>query len=122
MANIVDVLRRYIRPYYYYIITIVILIIFLFISYYAYTSLYANKKSNKFTNVANANRRSKDVNIYLFHVDWCPHCKKALPEWNSFKNVYDNIIDEEFFNIKDDIKDRLKCYLEVSLLGYYNRI
>lgn len=39
-----------------------------------------------------------------------------------FKNVYDNIIDEEFFNIKDDIKGRLKCYLEVSLLGYYNRI
>jgi len=90
MANIIDVLRRYIRPYYYYIITIVILIIFLLISYYAYRSLYANKSTNKFTNVANANRRSKDVNIYLFHVDWCPHCKKALPEWNSFKSIYEN--------------------------------
>ena len=69
---------------------VLILIIFIWISYYAYQNLYAKKKANKFADVANANRRTKDVNIYLFHVDWCPHCKKALPEWNSFKSIYDN--------------------------------
>ena len=24
----------------------------------------------------------------FFHVDWCPHCKKALPEWNNFKKQF----------------------------------
>jgi len=22
-------------------------------------------------------------------VDWCPHCKKALPDWNQFSAQYD---------------------------------
>jgi len=26
----------------------------------------------------------------LFHVDWCPHCHKALPEWQSFCDEYNN--------------------------------
>jgi thiol-disulfide isomerase/thioredoxin len=26
----------------------------------------------------------KDAILYFFHVDWCPHCKSALPEWKSF--------------------------------------
>ena len=25
----------------------------------------------------------------FFHADWCPHCKKAQPEWNTFKSQYD---------------------------------
>lgn len=28
--------------------------------------------------------------VLMFHVDWCPHCKKALPEWNLFKSEYNN--------------------------------
>jgi thiol-disulfide isomerase/thioredoxin len=23
--------------------------------------------------------------LYLFHTEWCPHCKKAMPEWNAVK-------------------------------------
>jgi len=36
------------------------------------------------TNVANANRRSQNADIYFFHVDWCPHCIKSAPEWKKF--------------------------------------
>lgn len=25
------------------------------------------------------------VELYLFTVDWCPHCKKAAPQWNELK-------------------------------------
>jgi thiol-disulfide isomerase/thioredoxin len=25
----------------------------------------------------------------MFKVDWCPHCKKALPEFQSVQNQYD---------------------------------
>lgn len=85
MANIIDVLRRLISPYYYYIIIIAVLVIFLYVTYYAYYNIYKKSESNKYKNVANANRRNKEVTIFFFHVDWCPHCKKALPEWNTFK-------------------------------------
>jgi thiol-disulfide isomerase/thioredoxin len=30
------------------------------------------------------------VAVYFFHVDWCPHCIKAQPEWDSFQKQYDN--------------------------------
>ena len=85
MANIVEVLRKYIRPYYYYIITLVVLIIFIFAGYYAYNQ-FSKTKASRFKDVANVNRRNKDAVVYFFHVYWCPHCKKALPEWNSFKS------------------------------------
>jgi len=32
----------------------------------------------------------KEALIYFFHADWCPHCKKAQPEWDTFKMSYDN--------------------------------
>jgi thiol-disulfide isomerase/thioredoxin len=89
MANLIEVAKRIIRPYYYYIIGAVVLIIFIYTGVYAYNHFYANKVANKYANVANANRRNKEVNVLFFHVDWCPHCKKALPEWNSFKQQYD---------------------------------
>ena len=89
MANFIEVAKRLIRPYYYYIIAALVLIIFVYAGNYAYKNFYANKVANKYANVSNANRRNKEVDIIFFHVDWCPHCKKALPEWNTFKQQYD---------------------------------
>ena len=28
--------------------------------------------------------------IYYFYTEWCPYCKKARPEWNKFKSMYEN--------------------------------
>ena len=40
--------------------------------------------------------------VLMFHVDWCPHCKKALPEWNLFKSEYNNkTIDSKKISIVD---------------------
>ena len=90
MANFIDVLKKYISPYYYYIITIIIFVIFLTVGILWYKS--QNKKSdNRFKDVANTNRRNKDANLYFFHVDWCPHCKTAQPEWDAFKNQYNGV-------------------------------
>lgn len=30
----------------------------------------------------------KSVDLYLFYTEWCPHCKKAKPEWETLKNNY----------------------------------
>jgi thiol-disulfide isomerase/thioredoxin len=88
MAGLIEVITKYIRPYYYYIIALTIFIIFFTIGLYAYNGFQSQQK-NKFSDVANANRRNKDAVVYFFHVDWCPHCKKALPEWKNFVSKYD---------------------------------
>jgi thiol-disulfide isomerase/thioredoxin len=88
MANIIEVISKMVRPYYYYIIAFVILIIFAVVAVYAYNNIKAQQK-NRFSDVANANRRNREAIVYFFHVDWCPHCKKALPEWNNFVSKYD---------------------------------
>jgi len=49
------------------------------------------KKTDRFKDVANTNRRNKEAIVYFFHVDWCPHCKTAQPEWDAFKTQYDSI-------------------------------
>jgi len=88
MANIIDVIRNYLRPYYYYIIFAVVFILFILVGLYSY-NYYKGKVKDRFKDVANINRRNKEAIVYFFHVDWCPHCKKALPEWNAFVDQYD---------------------------------
>jgi thiol-disulfide isomerase/thioredoxin len=52
-----------------------------------YASPIVNKKD--YDDVANATRQNKDVLIYFLHVDWCPHCKTAHPQWDAFEKRYD---------------------------------
>jgi thiol-disulfide isomerase/thioredoxin len=33
---------------------------------------------------------SKDAELMLFFVDWCPHCKTAKPDWEELKSEYEN--------------------------------
>jgi thiol-disulfide isomerase/thioredoxin len=118
--NLVDVLAKYIRPYYYYIIALVMLILFVIISYYAYTQFY-NQNKNKFKDVANADRRGKDAVIMFFHADWCPHCKKADPEWKTFmsqndgKSVNGYVVKCNDINCTDDTNSKV-----TQLINEYN--
>jgi thioredoxin-like negative regulator of GroEL len=90
MANIVDVMKKLIRPHYYVLLTLSVLILFIIVGYYGYNAI-RKQQVNRFKDVANVNRRSKESVILFFHVDWCPHCKKALPEWNTFKSQNDGV-------------------------------
>lgn len=90
MPGLVEVVKSIISPYYKYIIRFIALIIFVYAAIYGYKAYFVNKIENKYANVPNANRRNKEVIIHFFHVDWCPHCKKALPEWDNFKKQYNN--------------------------------
>ena len=31
---------------------------------------------------------NKKAELYFFYTDWCPHCKKAKPEWAKLKENY----------------------------------
>jgi thiol-disulfide isomerase/thioredoxin len=91
MSKILDLFDKYLKPYYLYILITFVLIIFIIAGYYGYKK-YAvpSIENDKYKDVSNANRRNKEAILYFFYADWCPHCRKAKPEWNSFKQEYDN--------------------------------
>jgi len=61
------------------------------VCYYIYKNVYLpNKKDQVFKDVANSNPSGRTITIFMFHVDWCPHCKKATPEWKMFSDQYNN--------------------------------
>ena len=91
MAPLFEVIKKIISPYSTYILVVILLIVFLLAATYVYNNYYVKpmkKKENKFTDVANANKRANEVMIYFFNVDWCPHCKTAKPEWDKFAKIY----------------------------------
>jgi len=76
---------------------IFVVILFIAAAVYGYYNFYQpsasarnfNDLSNK-KPVANGQGGGGDVLIYFFHVDWCPHCKTAAPEWKTFSDNYDS--------------------------------
>lgn len=86
-----------IKPYQTYIFITFLFIIFSIVSIYSYNNFvkpYLYRKTKKFKDVANNN--ASDIEIFLFHVDWCPHCIKSLPEWNAFVSNYDNTVVNDY--------------------------
>jgi len=67
------------------IIFIIIGIIFIAIYYLYYNKIKETFKTNNEINY-NSSEDKKEAKVCFFYVDWCPHCKTALPEWNKFKN------------------------------------
>jgi thiol-disulfide isomerase/thioredoxin len=63
--------------------------LFIGAAYYVYQN-FVKKKVNP-TYVENkefineADDSTTEADLYFFYTDWCPHSKKALPEWNKFK-------------------------------------
>ena len=79
------------KPYYKPLMIGFLIILFITIARYAYQTYYIKmSKSKNATNIANANNIKPITAVYFFHVDWCPHCVKAVPEWNAFVDVYNN--------------------------------
>jgi thiol-disulfide isomerase/thioredoxin len=111
MAKFLSVLDNIVKPYYNRLFYLFVIVLFSIVGYYAYQKYYVKQRSG-FTDVANANRNNKTVTVHLFHVDWCPHCKKALPDWEIFKSKYNEkevngytveVIDTDCTNESSDI-------------------
>lgn len=89
MAGFLDLIMQRLSPYRKYITVGIFALLVVGVFYYAYTYLYLPKKqTQKMRDVANAEPNGKTITVFLFHVNWCPHCKTALPEWNMFKDEY----------------------------------
>ena len=84
--------RKYVSKNQLYILSIVVIaIIFVFLSVYLYNITIKPLIDKNF--VANSEFVSKengDVMLYYFYTNWCPYCKKALPEWIAFKDYVNN--------------------------------
>jgi thiol-disulfide isomerase/thioredoxin len=90
MANLVTFLSEKVRPYTTYISVLLLIIIFLIASVLLYRQFSKNNlnETKKFQDVANNGSRMNEITIRMFHVDWCPHCKTSLPEWQAFCDQY----------------------------------
>lgn len=86
MASIVKILyENYLQPYKRQLLILLIFIIFVVAAYFSYKWFAKPMIENKETlDMANYNGRVSEARIILFTADWCPHCKKAIPEWESF--------------------------------------
>lgn len=102
MAHIIDVLSKYLVSKKM-MVGILVFIIFIVVIIWwmnrkKSTGMFddvANSLNRDNTNAntnANANAPVKEVIIYFFHADWCPHCKKAEPEWTAFKTSHEGKI------------------------------
>ena len=96
MAHIIDVLSKYV------VNKKIMVGIFIFIVFIIVIIWWMRRRKSPgaFDDVANSINRGttstdsgtqaaansgKEALIYFFHADWCPHCKKAQPEWDAFK-------------------------------------
>ena len=77
------------------IMIVFFLFIFVLIGVYLYKKYATPKFNQNFTDVANDNQMKgivPTVDMYFFSADWCPHCTKAKPEWQSFYDDFHETI------------------------------
>jgi thiol-disulfide isomerase/thioredoxin len=83
--------RDYFRPYKTQFTVFFFFVLFCLVGYYAYRMIAKPIIDNRKTaNIANMAQRPEEIQVYFFYADWCPHCTKAKPEWNTFKSKFDN--------------------------------
>ena len=81
----------FIKPLDKYILTLIVTIIFVIAGYFGYKWFIQSTIENLGTeDLANDNRRVSNAEIIFFFADWCPHCKRAKPEWDNFKSNFEN--------------------------------
>lgn len=95
MATIYDIISEKLRPYYSKIVIFIVLGIFLWAAYYAYATWKA-PKADKMLAEIHQPKGDSEITVYLFFADWCPHCKKAKPEWAKFVSAHDGKVVKGF--------------------------
>jgi len=88
MSSLKNIIVKYINSKKSMLWILFFIIIFILATLYAYNYFYLPvQKNREFQNISNEFGESDNVvKIYLFHVDWCPYCIKAMPEWKNFKS------------------------------------
>lgn len=77
--DLVQFLKRYKLTI---LIVLAAFVIFIIAAYIAYTYIIPKKRSKE-------GYSNDNVNLIMFHVDWCPYCKTALPIFEKIRSDYD---------------------------------
>jgi len=83
-----DTLIKYALPIIIGVIAISVIIWFIYS--YAIKKSNVGFKPNSEHILQNSGGSSNECEILIFSTTWCPHCKKALPEWKKFSTTYNN--------------------------------
>lgn len=102
------------------IILLFVICIFVALSVYYYKTVVLPKMNKKY--VANkeflpegvGDTIPKNATLYFFYTNWCPHCKKAKPEWESLKNETNGMVKGVNIAFKD-----VDCDQETELADQY---
>ncbi len=105
------------------VLMIFLAIVFIIVIYYIYTKYFSNDLGKTIENMENQSG-DKAAELMLFHVDWCPHCKTAKPEWDQVKAEYQNksingykVMFNEI-NCTDETPDKVKMIETYKIEGY----
>lgn len=79
--DLVQFLKRYKLTI---LIVLATFVIFIIAAYIAYTYIIPKKR-----NMEGYSSDNDTVNLIMFHVDWCPYCKTALPFFEKIRVDYD---------------------------------
>tara|TARA_B110001452_G_scaffold179773_1_gene150923 strand:- start:2493 stop:2993 length:501 start_codon:yes stop_codon:yes gene_type:complete len=66
------------------------------------------------------NKKDKDsdnVLIILFYTEWCPYCKKAMPEWDKFEKYVNNLNNSNNYSI---VLSKIDCDKKPEVAEKYN--
>ena len=68
-------------------VMLIIFLLFIGISYYLYDRYVKNLLDTKYVENQEFTDRNtkKQVDLYFFYTNWCPHCKSSKPEWAKFQ-------------------------------------
>lgn len=93
--------------------------IFIASAFYVYIT-YIKKRSPAITGGPSGSgssqaNGSKSCDLYFFNADWCPHCRKAKPEWQNLKSMYSggktiNGYSINFIEVSDKQKDLIEKF------------
>jgi thiol-disulfide isomerase/thioredoxin len=105
------------------VLMIFLAILLIIVIYYIYTKYFSKGFGRTIENMENQSG-DKTAELMLFHVDWCPHCKTAKPEWDQVKAEYQNksingykVMFNEI-NCTDETADKVKMIETYKIEGY----
>jgi len=61
------------------------LVVFVLMSLAIYWFLFRKTEEEGLENPDDSKSASKNAEVIFFYTAWCPYCKKARPEWDKFK-------------------------------------
>lgn len=73
---------------------LLLVLIFIIAAYYVFRNFVKPKlnpnyvDNREFSETIQGSGDDAVADLYMFKVDWCPHCKKALPIWEDLENEY----------------------------------